>query len=172
MSDMDLGYDDESETPDTDETPDSSTIKGIRAAQREALKRAKTAEAELATVRASLAEREAADRKAQIGAIAISLGLPAGQAALVPSDLEATAEAVSAWAVRHDLLRPEAAPQEEAPARFVPVTGGGGVAPDLMVSLESFQAMYANPATRAEAERLYLSGRVKGLSPDSAPERL
>jgi hypothetical protein len=69
--------------------------------------------------------------------------------------------------VAHDLLRPEAAPSEVAApvTSFVPVTGQGGVAPDLTISYEAFQLMYANPATRGQAEKLFQAGRVAGFEP-------
>lgn len=162
----DLGYDDlDDDTLDNQGSgqPENSVIKQMRKAARDAAARAKAAEAQVAELTAWKAEQETAARKAQIGAIAVQLGLPAGQAALVPSDLEATPEAVSKWAVAHDLLRPEAAPQPAAPSSFVPVTGPGGVAPDLTVDRATFNAMYANPATRAQAEALFAAGRVSGL---------
>lgn len=163
----DLGYDDLDDDLDSQDAGqgDNSVIKQLRKAQREAAARAKAAEAQVAELTTWKAEQEAVARKAQVGAIATSLGLPAGQAALVPSDLEATPEAVGAWAVAHDLLKPEAAPQEAAPQSFVPVTGPGGIAPDLKVSKADFLAMLANPATKSHAEALFLAGRVDGVSP-------
>lgn len=162
----DLGYDDfDDDTLDDQGSGqgDNSVIKTLRKAQREAAARAKAAEAKLAEMESWKAEQEAAARKAQVGAVAVQLGLTANQAALVPSDLEATREAVAAWAVAHDLLKPDAAPQDAAPQSFVPVTGPGGVAPDLTISRAEFNVMYANPATRARAESLFMAGRVNDL---------
>lgn len=162
----DLGYDtlddDDLDTQDTG-PGDNNTIKAIRKAQRDALARAKAAEAEAAELRAWKQEQEVAARKAQVGAIAQQLGLPAGQAALVPSDVEPTAEAVRNWAVDHDLLAPATPTREAASEFFVPVTGPGGVAPDLTVDRATWEAMYRNPATRAQAEAMFNAGRVSGF---------
>jgi hypothetical protein len=162
----DLGYDElDDETPDQDQQGDNSAIKSIRKAARESAARAKAAEAEVAELKLYKEAQEASIRKAQLASVAVSLGLRAGQATLVPSDIEPTPEAVGAWAVAHELLAVESAPVEAAPVSFVPVTGAGGVAPDLSISYEAWQAMYANEATRAQAEKLYAAGRVTGFEP-------
>lgn len=167
-----LGYDDieDLEAEEVEATrSENSTIRRIRQAQKEAVARAKKAEAEVRLLQQELAEQVSVNAKADVLNLFRSAGVPVEFGEDAWRMGLHTVDEAAAWAIDRGILKdesqPDLLPMQRQVEGFVPATGPGGVAQDTKVSKQEFTAMYANPATRPQAEALFLKGRVEGMEP-------